>query len=406
MPVGRAPARSPASTTARCAAPRSTRSSPTRTGCAGTRCPSPTPAPTSSTGLCTVGGNGDAADAQRHGVHLYAANRSMTDRCFVDADGELLFVPERGALLLHTELGPLRVDAGRDRAWSRAASGSGSTCPTARARAATCARTTARAFTLPERGPIGANGLANERDFLAPSRRTRTAPAPVQVVQQVRRQPVGGRLRPLAARRRRPGTATTCRTSTTCASFNVHRHDQLRPPGPVDLHRAHLAVRHPGPGQRGLRDLPAALAGRRGHLPAAVVPPQRDERVHGPDPRARTTPRPRVRARAAARCTTCSPARPGRRDLRAGQHRRAGARRRSTTRWRSCSRPAGRSSPTAQAMERRRTASRTTTPCGRASSATSTGRETGRTSAARHRAHVWGCCDVLLVTARGKGPRS
>ena len=45
-------------------------------------------------------------------VHLYAANRSMIDRYFVDADGELLFVPEYGALILHTELGPLRVDPG------------------------------------------------------------------------------------------------------------------------------------------------------------------------------------------------------------------------------------------------------------------------------------------------------
>ena len=36
-------------------------------------------------------------------VHLYAANQSMTDRYFVDSDGELLFVPELGAVVLHTE---------------------------------------------------------------------------------------------------------------------------------------------------------------------------------------------------------------------------------------------------------------------------------------------------------------
>ena len=36
----------------------------------------------------------------------------MTDRYFVDSDGELLFVPELGAVVLHTELGPMRVSPG------------------------------------------------------------------------------------------------------------------------------------------------------------------------------------------------------------------------------------------------------------------------------------------------------
>src|SRR5215469_14325271 len=45
-------------------------------------------------------------------VHLYAANRDMADRYFVDADGELLMVPELGTVVLHTELGPLRVSPG------------------------------------------------------------------------------------------------------------------------------------------------------------------------------------------------------------------------------------------------------------------------------------------------------
>ncbi len=45
-------------------------------------------------------------------VHLYAANRSMRDRYFVDSDGELLLVPELGAVILHTELGPMRVSPG------------------------------------------------------------------------------------------------------------------------------------------------------------------------------------------------------------------------------------------------------------------------------------------------------
>ena len=39
-------------------------------------------------------------------VHLYCANRSMdAARVFVDADGELLLVPQEGGIRLVTELG-------------------------------------------------------------------------------------------------------------------------------------------------------------------------------------------------------------------------------------------------------------------------------------------------------------
>jgi homogentisate 1,2-dioxygenase len=57
--------------------------------------------------LYTVGGNGDLRTRTGMAVHLYAATSPMTDRYFVDADGELLFVPQQGTLVLHTELGPL-----------------------------------------------------------------------------------------------------------------------------------------------------------------------------------------------------------------------------------------------------------------------------------------------------------
>src|ERR1700721_1651991 len=60
-------------------------------------------------GLYTMGGHGDLRTRNGMAVPLSAANRSMTDRYFVDADGELLFVPEHGPVLLRTELGPLAV---------------------------------------------------------------------------------------------------------------------------------------------------------------------------------------------------------------------------------------------------------------------------------------------------------
>jgi homogentisate 1,2-dioxygenase len=131
-------------------------------------------------GLFTVAGNGDVKTRAGLAVHLYAANRSMHDRYFVDSDGELLLVPELGALIVHTELGPLRVSPGEIAVVPRGI----------RFRvelAGEFARGYAgenfgASFTLPERGPIGANGLANERDFLIPHAAFEERGHPVQVV--------------------------------------------------------------------------------------------------------------------------------------------------------------------------------------------------------------------------------
>jgi homogentisate 1,2-dioxygenase len=99
-------------------------------------------------------------------VHLYAANEDMRDRYFTDADGELLFVPELNAVDLHTELGPLRVSPGEIAVIPRGIRFRVE-LPDKPARGYVCENFGA-AFTLPERGPIGANGLANERDFYTP----------------------------------------------------------------------------------------------------------------------------------------------------------------------------------------------------------------------------------------------
>jgi homogentisate 1,2-dioxygenase len=117
-------------------------------------------------GLYTVCGNGDIRTRNGIAVHLYAANHDMTDRYFVDADGELLIVPELGPIHLHTELGPLRVSPGEIAVVPRGIRFR-VTIQDVVARGYVCENFGA-SFTLPERGPIGANGLANERDFLAP----------------------------------------------------------------------------------------------------------------------------------------------------------------------------------------------------------------------------------------------
>jgi homogentisate 1,2-dioxygenase len=133
-------------------------------------------------GLYTFAGNGDARTRSGMAVHLYAANRSMTDRYFTDADGELLFVPELGAITLHTELGPLLVKPGEIALIPRGIRFRVG-LPDGQARGYLCENFGA-AFTLPERGPIGANGLANERDFRAPTSRYEESSGTVQVVQK------------------------------------------------------------------------------------------------------------------------------------------------------------------------------------------------------------------------------
>ena len=45
-------------------------------------------------GIVTLGGNGDPAMQAGVAIHLYAANTSMQDRFFSNADGEMLIVPQ------------------------------------------------------------------------------------------------------------------------------------------------------------------------------------------------------------------------------------------------------------------------------------------------------------------------
>jgi homogentisate 1,2-dioxygenase len=133
-------------------------------------------------GLGTVGGNGDTLSHAGIGIHWYTASASMVDRYFVNADGELLIVPESGSLLLATELGGLHVAPGEFAVIPRGIRFTVE-LPEAAARGYICENYGAL-FTLPERGPIGANGLANERDFLAPVAAYEEDRRAVQVVEK------------------------------------------------------------------------------------------------------------------------------------------------------------------------------------------------------------------------------
>jgi homogentisate 1,2-dioxygenase len=116
-------------------------------------------------GLTTVAGSGEPAAQAGCAAHLYCANRSMKARYLWNADGELMFVPQQGTLLLFTELGRLEVGPGEMAVVPRGMKfrvdlegpSRGYVC-----------ENYGTPFRLPELGPIGSQGLAQTRDFEAP----------------------------------------------------------------------------------------------------------------------------------------------------------------------------------------------------------------------------------------------
>jgi homogentisate 1,2-dioxygenase len=99
-------------------------------------------------------------------VHLYAANRSMTDRFFYNADGEMLIVPQLGRARFVTELGVIEVRPGEIVVIPRGLRFRVE-LPDGPSRGYIC-ENYGVALRLPELGPLGSNGLANTRDFLSP----------------------------------------------------------------------------------------------------------------------------------------------------------------------------------------------------------------------------------------------
>ena len=128
----------------------------------------PLPLPSAPTdfidGMMTMAGNGDTGLQVGMAAHVYAANHSMT-RFFYNADGELLIVPQEGALTIHSELGVLAIAPGEIAVLPRGLKFRIE--HTGNVRGYVCENYGAP-FRLPELGPMGANGLANARDFLTP----------------------------------------------------------------------------------------------------------------------------------------------------------------------------------------------------------------------------------------------
>lgn len=115
-------------------------------------------------GIFTLAGN-NYSHLSGAAIHLYAANQSMQNY-FYNADGELLIVPQLGDLEFKTEFGILEVKPGEIIVIPRGIKFQVN-LQNDSARGYIC-ENFGLPFRLPELGPIGANGLANPRDFKIP----------------------------------------------------------------------------------------------------------------------------------------------------------------------------------------------------------------------------------------------
>ena len=117
-------------------------------------------------GVSTISTAGDVSTQTGMASHVYAVTRSMQDEYFYNGDAEMLFVLQQGALRFWTEFGIIDATPGEIVVVPRGVK-LRVELPGEPARGYLC-ENYGGAFTLPERGPIGANCLANARDFLIP----------------------------------------------------------------------------------------------------------------------------------------------------------------------------------------------------------------------------------------------
>ncbi|KAH7723819.1 homogentisate 1,2-dioxygenase-like isoform X1 [Aphelenchoides avenae] len=116
-------------------------------------------------GLYTVCGGGDPVARSGIAIHNYSCNASMKNRAFYNADGNFLIVPQEGSLKITTEFGRMLVDPLEIVVIAQGIRFSVAIDKPSRGYILEVYGTH---FQLPDLGPIGANGLANPRDFETP----------------------------------------------------------------------------------------------------------------------------------------------------------------------------------------------------------------------------------------------
>ena len=116
-------------------------------------------------GIYTVCGAGDVCSRNGTAVYVYTCNQSMKNRALYNSDGDFLIVPQQGDMSITTEFGIICISPGEICVIQQGIRFSVQVSGPSRGYMLEIFGTH---FELPNLGPIGANGLANPRDFLTP----------------------------------------------------------------------------------------------------------------------------------------------------------------------------------------------------------------------------------------------
>jgi len=114
----------------------------------------------------TIATNGGPSARTGCAVHTYYCNTDMTQQAFSNSDGDLLVVPEKGKLTIKSEMGEFVVEPTEIALLPRGIKYQIN--PEKKGSRGYLLENYGKPFQLPGLGPIGSNGLANPRDFLAP----------------------------------------------------------------------------------------------------------------------------------------------------------------------------------------------------------------------------------------------
>ncbi|CAD5119269.1 DgyrCDS7895 [Dimorphilus gyrociliatus] len=117
-------------------------------------------------GLATICGAGDPKSRHGIAIHVYSCNISMTNKAFYNSDGDFLIVPQEGSLYIKTEMGKIVVNPNEICVIPMGIRFNVSVSGNTRGY---ILEVFDAHFELPSLGPIGANGLANPRDFEYPT---------------------------------------------------------------------------------------------------------------------------------------------------------------------------------------------------------------------------------------------
>ncbi len=230
-------------------------------------------------GMVTMLANRAPEDLEGVAVHLYRASKSMVRRVFVDADGELLIIPQSGDLRVVTELGTMLVSPGSVGLVPRGVKFRVDVDGEARGYVA---ENHGLPLRLPDLGPIGANGLANARDFETPVASYEDRDETTEVIQKSL-----GSLWTMTLDHS-PLDVVAWHGNYAPWRYDLSRFNTIGTisydhPDPSIFTVLTSPSNVPGRANADFVIFPAAMDGGRGHVPPALLPSQRDERGDGPD---------------------------------------------------------------------------------------------------------------------------